>query len=325
MLRKMNKMFFLVQRDLDALEKELLATIKSPVELVTEIGSYLVQSGGKRLRPALFFLTCRCGKFDREYVMPLAVAIEMIHTASLVHDDVVDNAGTRRGKPTANVKWGNQMAVLSGDYMLSRAFGFLAGQGYGDRVSKLLADIICDLSAGEINQNRSTYKASKDIEAYYVRIANKTANFLAACCEMGALVSKCPPEVVEAMRTYGYSIGMAFQIKDDLLDIQSDSKTIGKPAGNDIRQGIVTLPVIRALEVSPDRDELEAIVTNPDMTDEDVARALDIVRASDGPEFARAKVQEFLDTAKNVLPESIDKDVRKSFIEAADFIGKRDY
>ena len=127
------------------------------------------------------------------------------------------------------------------------------------------------------------------------------------------------------MRTYGYSIGMAFQVKDDLLDIQGDSKTIGKPAGNDIRQGIVTLPVIRALEVSPDRDELEAIVTNPDMTDEDVARALDIVRASDGIDFAKAKVQEFLDTAKNVLPESIDKDVRKSFIEAADFIGKRDY
>jgi heptaprenyl diphosphate synthase len=319
-----NAMFGVIRKDLDELEKELLTAVASPVDLVTEIGTHLVKSGGKRLRPALFFLAAHhASAFDRPRVMPLAVAIELIHMASLVHDDVLDHADTRRGTPTANAKWGNQISILSGDYIFARAFAMIAGRGYDERISVLLSQLICDLSVGEIIQNKEIYKASCDVPEYYERIARKTANFLAVCCEMGAIVAEQDEATIQALRRYGYAIGMAFQITDDLLDLTATKKDIGKPAGNDILQGIVTLPVIRALEISPRHEELHDIVTDRNMTQEDLSRALAIVRASDGLDFSRQKVQDYLQEAKAALPPELPEDIRKAYQAAADYIGQR--
>ena len=142
-------MFDVIKQDLAALEEAMIATVQSPVAIITEIGTHLVQSGGKRLRPALYFLAARGGvSFDRDKVMPLAVAIEMIHMASLVHDDVIDSADLRRGTATANSKWGNQLAILGGDYLFAKAFSLVAGNGYDDRITMRLSQLICDLSAG---------------------------------------------------------------------------------------------------------------------------------------------------------------------------------
>ena len=320
-----NGMFDVIKQDLALLEDELLQAVVSPVELVTEIGTHLVKSGGKRLRPALYFLSAHAGKeFAMEKVMPLAVAVELIHMASLVHDDVLDHADTRRGTPTANAKWGNQLSILSGDYLFARAFGMIADKGYDERISVRLAKLICDLSSGEIIQNKELYKASCDLEEYYERIARKTANFLAICCEMGGIVAGLAEKETDALYNYGYSIGMAFQITDDLLDLTSSKKKIGKPAGNDILQGIVTLPVIYALEKSKAQDELHAIVTDRQMTQGDLARALDIVRCSGGLSFAEERVQAFLKQAKESLPAELPKNIRKTYEKAADYIGKRD-
>ena len=258
------KVFDFIKEDLAVLEPALLEATKAKVELVTEIGSHLVKSGGKRLRPALFFLAARSGgDYQRERIMPLAVALEMIHMASLVHDDVIDNADTRRGSATANSKWGNQISILSGDYLFAKAFYMVASGEFSKRVNVQLASLICDLSAGEIIQNKETYTACIDEEEYYDRIAKKTANFIAISCQLGADVAKLPEKTVDALYDFGYCIGMAFQLTDDLLDLTSDSKKLGKPAGNDILQGIVTLPAIHALNVSPDKDfaELLQIVT----------------------------------------------------------------
>ena len=257
--------------------------------------------------------------------MPLAVAIEMIHMASLVHDDVIDSADTRRGKQKENEKWGNQLSILSGDYLFAKAFSLVAGNHNDERVTTRLADLVCGLSSGEIIQNKEIYKASRDVEEYYERIAKKTADFLEICCELGGIVGEVDAPVIDALRVYGASIGMAFQITDDLLDLTADAATIGKPAGNDILQGIVTLPVIRALNTSPDSAELERIVTNRSMTAAELARALDIVKASDGLEFAQAKVDEYLAKARAVLPASLPADVREAYIMAADFIGGRKF
>ncbi len=321
-----NKMFFVIKKDLASLEKMLYETVESPVGLITEIGHHLIASGGKRIRPALYLLATKSAEnVDKNHIMPLAMALEMIHTASLVHDDVLDNAATRRNSATANAKWGNNIAVLTGDYMFAKAFASIAQNDYGTRIHERLASIICDLSEGEILQNYFGYTIPESLDIYYERIAKKTANFIATSCEIGALVVKLPESDVKALYEYGYCIGMAFQIVDDILDLTSDSKKIGKPAGNDILQGVITLPVIYAYNHSSHSDELKAIIENRQMTAADLKRAIEIVKETDGIEFAREKVNEFLSRAHDILPETLPKSVRHSFDEIADFIGNRDY
>lgn len=321
-----SKMFDLIKNDLSQLELALQQATTAPEQIITDIGSHLVAAGGKRLRPAIYFLAARCGQnFDLQKAMPLGVALEMMHMASLVHDDVIDSADTRRGSATANAKWGNQISILAGDYLFAKAFALVADSNYSKRVDRQLARLICDLSSGELIQNKEIYKASCDVQEYYDRIAKKTANFIAIACELGGDVAGLPESYIQALYDFGYNVGMAFQLTDDLLDLTSDDATLGKPAGNDIRQGIVTLPTIRALEVSPDREELHAIVTDRNMTDDMVKRALAIVRASDGIEFSKAKVEEFLQAAVDVLPPEMPKEIRDSYHMVVSFVGGRKF
>ncbi|MBQ7516158.1 MAG: polyprenyl synthetase family protein [Schwartzia sp.] len=319
-------MFQIIKRELATLEEELLRAVSSPVPLLQEMGTHLVRSGGKRLRPALYLLAARSGPaFKESRMMPLAVAIEIIHMASLVHDDVIDSADTRRGSPTANARWGNQAAILGGDFLFAQAFTLVSGRDYGEEIAVRLAELVRELSTGEILQDSSLYQAGLSEASYYERIEKKTAHFLALCSEMGALVAQAPEAVARGLYKYGHAIGMAFQLTDDLLDITGDAAKLGKPAGNDIRQGVVTLPVLRALAQSPDRAELTAIVTDEAMTDAMVERALSIVRASDGVAYAQAKADEYLAQAKAALPEPLPEAVRRAFIKAADYIGRRDF
>lgn len=321
-----NQMFDVIKGDLEVLEQGLQEAVTSTNDLVTEVGMHIVTSGGKRIRPALCLLSARGGRvFDLPHVLPLAEALELIHTASLVHDDVIDEADTRRGAATANARWNNQVAILSGDYIFARAFTLIAEEGYDPYVSKRLADLVCNLSVGEIIQDHAVYQASRGMADYYERIQKKTADFLEICCELGAMVGGMEREEMKKLAEYGHCIGMAFQITDDLLDIEQTAETIGKPAGNDIRQGIVTLPVIRALETSPDAEKLERIVTDMEMTDEMVERALEIVKATDGVDFAKAKADEYLARAKAALPEGLPDAIREAYEMVADFIGDRDF
>jgi len=321
-----NPMFNVIQSDLDVLNEGLIGAVSSPVALVNEVGTHLVTAGGKRIRPALCLLAARGSKeFSLERILPLAEALELIHTASLVHDDVIDEADTRRGEPTANAKWDNQIAILGGDYIFARAFSLIAEGGYGDYVAKRLAELVCNLSVGEIIQDHTVYQAVKDLDNYYERIQKKTADFLEICCELGGLVGGLPEEDTKKLAEYGHCIGMAFQITDDVLDIMQTSEQIGKPAGNDIRQGIVTLPVIHALNVSADAEELAEIVTNPEMTGEMVERALEIVRMTDGVEVAKAKADEYLERARQVIPADLPAEIKDAFVQVADFIGDRDF
>ncbi len=321
-----NQMFDVIKGNLEVLEQGLQEAVTSTNDLVTEVGMHIVTSGGKRIRPALCLLSARGGRaFDLPHVLPLAEALELIHTASLVHDDVIDEADTRRGAATANARWNNQVAILSGDYIFARAFTLIAEEGYDPYVSKRLADLVCNLSVGEIIQDHAVYQVSRGMADYYERIQKKTADFLEICCELGAMVGGMDREEMKKLAEYGHCIGMAFQITDDLLDIEQTAETIGKPAGNDIRQGIVTLPVIRALETSPDAEKLERIVTDMEMTDEMVERALEIVKATDGVDFAKAKADEYLARAKAALPEGLPDAIREAYEMVADFIGDRDF
>ncbi len=321
-----NEMFDVIKGDLEQLEETLLKAVESSEPIVQEIGTHLVTAGGKRLRPALCLLAAHGGPgFELERILPLAAALELIHTASLVHDDVIDKAGTRRGIPTANAKWGDKISILGGDYIFAQAFRLVAAEEYGGYVYRRLAELVGNLSTGEIIQDWQVYKASRGVEDYYDRIRKKTADFLEICCDLGSVISGVSREDSKRLAEYGHCIGMAFQITDDILDIEQTEETVGKPVGNDIRQGIVTLPVIRALSESPKRDELEAIVTDAAMTEEMVERAIAIVKDSGGIGFAKGEAEEYLMRARKVLPEALPEDVKNAFLMVADFIAERDF
>ena len=206
--------------------------------------------GGKRLRPLLFFICAKSkGNFSFDNMLPLAAAIELIHTASLVHDDILDQSKIRRGIATSNAKYGAQIAVLVGDYLFAKAFQLVAEGNYGDEVSLVLSKLVRDLCIGEITQDRSLFQVPTMTE-YYYKIRMKTAIFLASCCRLGGIVAELDKSEIESLTDYGINLGLAFQIKDDLLDFFGDTNITGKALGGDLKSGVITLPVIRALEVS---------------------------------------------------------------------------
>lgn len=316
-------MFDIVRDDLAALEEAMLSAVECETGVVTEIGAHLVAAGGKRLRPALYFLAVRCGRARPAGVLPLAVALEMVHMATLVHDDVIDRADLRRGIPTANAKWGNQIAVLSGDYFFAKAFSLVARNYNDPAIIAILSEVICDLSEGELAQNQSAFSMPEGETDYYGRIAKKTANFIAASCQLGAIVGGLDEAAALALWRYGHAIGMAFQITDDILDIVATEKQIGKPVGNDLLEGIVTLPVIRALAVSKDAAELRALLKTRALDRKALARALYLVHATDAVAYSYRKVDGYLQAAKEALPAGLPADVRTAFEAVAGFVAAR--
>ena len=275
--------------------------------------------GGKRLRPMLFLL-CANSKsdFPPEKTMPLAVALELIHTASLVHDDIIDTSKKRRGVETANSKYGAQIAVLIGDYLFAKAFQLVAENNYNHEVTTILSKLVKNLCVGEITQDRSLYEVPT-LNEYYTRINLKTAIFLSSCCQLGAIVAEMDKREVENLTAYGTGLGLAFQIIDDLLDFFGDEKVTGKPHGGDLKSGVITLPVIRALEVSEDAALLRKIVTNG----KDVDAAIKIIQATDAVDYCRTRAEAHIESARINLPSTLKTSVALALEQVADFIVDR--
>ena len=275
--------------------------------------------GGKRLRPMLFLL-CANSKTDcpPEKTMPLAVALELIHTATLVHDDIIDTAKKRRGVETANSKYGAQIAVLVGDYLFAKAFQLVAENNYSHEVTTVLSKLVKNLCVGEITQDRSLFEVPTLTE-YYTRINLKTAIFLSSCCRLGGIVSEMNRSEVDNLTAYGSGLGLAFQIIDDLLDFFGDEKITGKPHGGDLKSGVITLPVIRALEVSREAQTLKEIVT----TGGDVDAAIKIIQATDAVDYCRTRAEAHIDSARVNLPMTLKTSVALALEQVADFIVDR--
>lgn len=315
-----------IKEEMSLLNEWLVKATASDQEIINEIAGHVVRAGGKRLRPALAILSGKAGKnYSVEKVLPLATALELIHTATLAHDDVIDDSGTRRGVATLNAKWGNQVAILGGDFLFARAFNVVANENYPSYVNQRLAQLIANLCEGEILQDHAAHIALKDYEIYYDRIKRKTADFLEVATEVGGVVTGVTETEQRLFRQFGHSIGMAFQITDDVLDLERTEEELGKPAAHDLVCGIVTLPVIYALKESERAGELAAIVTDEHMTVEMEERAIGIVTESGGIDFAKREARRFLDQAIESIPTTISEDLRKSFIEIADFIGSRSF
>jgi len=285
--------------DLARLEVALRRAVSSEDPFLAEVATHLIAAGGKRLRPTLSLASAAIagGSADQD-VLDGGVAVELVHLGSLYHDDVIDEAATRRGVESVNARWGNLIAIVAGDFLLARASEIAAR--LGSEVAALLAATIGRLCEGQVLELKAAFDTTRAEEAYFASIAGKTAALMAASCRIGALVARLPRPQVEALTAYGLAFGMVFQIRDDVLDVVAEEEELGKPAGQDLVEGVYTLPVIRALADAEVGLSLQDLLGRPlDPAQRDKAR--DLVRRAGGPEAALADARRFADEATAAL------------------------
>jgi len=291
------------------LVEERLATVASgyPGELGDACRTTL-SAGGKRVRPLLTLLCARRGETASEPVLRAATAVELLHMATLVHDDVLDRADLRRGRPTVAHRYGTATAVSAGNYLLARAFSELVGAGVPDAVDLLSATAV-GLSEGEVLQRAEAYAVRLRVDAYIRRCERKTADLFAAACKLGALLSDVGDEAADAVGEYGRLIGIGFQVFDDILDCCGDEAATGKRPGTDVRDGTITLPLIYALEARPD---LAAMLESPGLDDAAVASILAVVAGSGAVQRARDDALRYIEKARSVLascPDTVEREL----------------
>lgn len=265
------------------------------------INSHLAGSGGKRVRPMLALLSAKLFTDDLGRAIPVGIAAEMIHMATLVHDDVIDRATTRRGNATVNYVWGNHTSVLAGDALLAKALVILVDQTTLE-VVRIMAEMIYRMCEGEIAQHATLHDLHQGEDEYFDRIEKKTALFFAACCKAGALMGGATPQQAEALWAYGRHLGMAFQVIDDLLDVSAEEQVVGKPVGHDLESGVLTLPILHLLkEQGEDGAARRIIAKGESMTRSDVERVLAMVRENGAVEYAFGVAKAFSEQAKEAL------------------------
>ncbi|MEW6243635.1 MAG: polyprenyl synthetase family protein [Bacillota bacterium] len=314
MLSRFEVLHKLLSEELACVDTVIGEILECNHDLLNEAICHLRESGGKRFRPALLLLTARISGTSREARITAAAAVEIMHMATLIHDDIVDNARLRRGRPTVNALWGNNLSILSGDFMFARAFSALAGF-YRPEFLVNMSRVVSEMCLGEIHQNFRNERLSVTEEEYLLRIEQKTALFIAECCRLGAMLSGACNSLADRFFDYGRFIGMAFQITDDLLDL-GYGRSVGKEVGKDLEQGVLTLPVIHALG-GKYGGTLRKMLSGGNMSSAglDIPRILEL-GGSIG--YARDKARSFADKARDVLmglPESPEKEALESACE----------
>jgi len=283
----------------------------------------LITSEGKRLRPALAILASKFHPADQDKVISLAASVEMLHTATLVHDDLIDNASTRRGLPTLNTSWPTATVVLVGDHIFARSAALAARTG-NPRVVSIFARTLMTICDGELRQIFGAYGWPQRLEDYYHRIYAKTASLFAASTEAGAVLSGAPEEEIQALRSYGEYLGTAFQIVDDVLDFVGDEKKMGKPTGSDLRQGTVTLPVFYYVQEHSEEGLLvKALQGNGEEREEAIRMIVEKVKNSSAIGHSLDKAREFAEKAKASLSLLPDNLYRQIMLDVADYVIER--
>ncbi|MNI20118.1 Heptaprenyl diphosphate synthase component 2 [compost metagenome] len=314
------------KRDIAAIEKELEKHVHSEHALLRETSLHLLKAGGKRIRPVFVLLAGEFGRYQLETIKHIAVPLELIHMASLVHDDVIDDANTRRGQLTVRSKWDNRIAMYTGDYIFAKALGMIT-EIPNPSVHQIMSKAIVQMSIGEMEQIRFFFDTDQTIRQYLLRIKRKTALLIAISSQLGAMASGAPDWVSNKLYAFGYNVGMTFQIRDDILDLIGTEKQLGKPPGSDIKQGNITLPVIYALQEpalqQPILAELSRIQALDGQTD--VSKLIQMVRGSQGIAQADALSVKYIDKAIKALDSLPDIQAKKDLIGIAHFIGKRSY
>jgi octaprenyl-diphosphate synthase len=315
----------LIGTDLERVEAEIRRELDSPVALIQEMGGYIAGAGGKRLRPMLLLLAARLAGYAGPRGVRLACVVEMLHTATLIHDDVVDQAPLRRGRPSANAQWGDDASVLVGDHLYSKSFAMLVRDN--DRgVMETLARSTVSMTEAEVFQ-LELKRSGVTTEADYLRIiTQKTASFMSACCRIGALLGGVSAGQVDALTQYGLDIGVAFQISDDSLDFVANQDRLGKAIGADLREGKRTLPLIAMLaRATPTESErVMSLLKRHDLDPDEIGEIRRYVVEHEGVEYALAQAHEYARSAKAALAAFPPSEERETLALVADFVVDRD-
>jgi octaprenyl-diphosphate synthase len=310
-----------VRQDLAEIEVALTENLEPYLPLVSHVAKYIMFSGGKRIRPLLMVLSARLCGYQGNYDKTLSVVFEYLHAATLLHDDVVDDADVRRGNPVAHLIWGSPATVLVGDFLLARSIAIAARTG-SVPIIEILAHTTAQMSEGEIHQLLHRGDLAVDETDYMQVIGRKTATLIQAACQVGAVLAEAPAEQVEALSDFGYQLGIAFQMADDLLDYTADTTVLGKPIGTDLREGKLTLPVIYALHhaTEQDRSRLEIIIRDTDVTEADFETVLETIREYRGIEYVKERALEYIDRAKKCLDIFPASKTRTLLEQLADYV-----
>ena len=317
---ELNQIYAPIQEDLTKVKEKLSAISEVDFPWLSDQWGYLVKGSGKGMRPVLTLLAGKFYRYNLDYLLPMAVSVELMHTSTLVHDDTIDNATVRRGQPTINSIWGDDVAILLGDYLFAKAGEFVADT-QSPRAIKLFSRTLATISSGEISQFFAAFKLQQTREDYFRRISGKTASLFSLATEAGAILSEAPDESAAVLREYGYNLGIAFQIVDDILDFTSTEEELGKPSGSDLTQGTLTLPAMLALERYPDSNPVQRFFETKDK--QYLAPAIELVRQEDIVAECYRIAAEYCQRACLNLKMLPENPVRQVLVELADFVIRR--
>ena len=318
------EIFELLREDLVAIEREFGRDTVAGVEAITEIGEYLRAGGGKRIRPALLLLSARLFGYQGRGAIRLGAVVEIIHTATLVHDDIIDEADTRRGRPAANTQWGNSKCVLAGDWLYMQAFK-IAVRERDFRILDTLIDLTQQMVEGELLQMEKLGKLVS-LDEYFDLIYRKTACLFSVCMRLGAILGGASSEQEESLAQYGHDLGMAFQIVDDVLDLTASEEVLGKPVASDLREGKVTMALIHALgRCTPaERDAIVTVMRDRAFNGVTHRQILDILNRYGSLDAAHDRAAQYATSARNALADFPDSEAKRSLLWAPDFVVARE-
>ncbi|MGM0689189.1 MAG: polyprenyl synthetase family protein [Bacillota bacterium] len=290
----------MVENELALVKERLRQVVETAGPEINEVGDYIFNGTGKRIRPALFLIAAYRSRDNLLPLIDAAVALELIHTASLLHDDVVDQASTRRGKDAVHIKWSNKISVLSGDYLLSQAFKMLVS--YNDwRLMNIIVDIVQNMAEGEVEQAFADISTPDLEERYFRWIGKKSASFFAGCCEAGSLLGGGDREEQAVWSEFGYNLGIAFQLIDDLLDYTGEGQVTGKPLYGDLNNKVITLPLIRTLKITSDQGSINHLLQDSDASGSQISAVAQAVLEGDGPDYTYRKAEEHAKQAAIII------------------------
>ena len=320
----MNFVLNLLNDEILRVEEQFRKDLESRVPLIRKVGEYVLASGGKRVRPMILLLSAKLAGYQGESHVGLASVVEFIHTATLLHDDVVDSAVLRRGQDSANAVWGNEASVLVGDFLFAKSFSIMVREGNLE-ILKTLSDATTQMAEGEVLQLISTCDVELDEERYIEVVRNKTAVLLSAASRCGALLGACPPEQEEALSAYGMDLGIAFQFMDDALDYVADQDAFGKECGHDLLEGKVTLPLIHTLKRcnAEERKRITGIIEQETLPEEDLKYIVGLIHSYDGIDYTRDRAKLLIESAKGHLALFADCPAKEAMIRLADYVVSR--
>jgi heptaprenyl diphosphate synthase len=319
---KFQRLYSFLKTDIDLIEKELEQAIYSQSPIIYNSSLKLLQAGGKRIRPIFVLLGANFGNYEIEKIKYLAVALELIHMASLVHDDVIDDSDLRRGKPTVKAQWDNRVAMYTGDYLFARSLEYMT-KLENVEIHKVLSNTIIEVCVGEMVQMKDKYRFDQNLRDYLRRIKRKTALLIAASCQLGAVAAGAPKDVCKKLYQFGYNVGMSYQIIDDILDFTGTEKQLGKPAGGDLLQGNITLPVLYAMEKPGLRETICSV--NEKTSQQVIKEIIEQIKQTDAIERSNKLSQRYLERALKIMDDLPDNRAKKSLKDIAKYIGKRKY